>query len=230
MISPAQVSVSVDRIRMQERLAIFLAFIAGYMDATGIINWKTYVSFMSGNTTQLGTAISGQKSDIIITSATVIGCFVLGIYVGTCLSLYKKIKVQILPFYIVSGILTLYMMISFTYNISPIPSVGIIGFSMGVMNTIVTSVGDQKVNTDFVTGTLNSLAINTAMFSMATDATEKKQYKANIIHLLLLWTGFLWGAFIGSLLLNLLGAWVLSIPIVSLLICAFILHTSIIKI
>jgi uncharacterized membrane protein YoaK (UPF0700 family) len=227
---PTHVSASLDQIRIQERLAILLAFIAGYMDATGIIKWKTYVSFMSGNTTQLGTAISGQKSEIIMTSVTVIGCFVLGIYAGTCLSLWKKIKFQILPFYIVSGILILYMMTSFTYKIPAIPSVAIIGFCMGMMNTIVTSVGDQKVNTDFVTGTLNSLAINTAMLSMTGDATEKKQYNANIIHFLLLWTGFLSGASIGSLFLPLMGNWILSIPIVLLLICAFILKNFIIKI
>jgi len=74
------ISVSSDSIKMQERLAIFLALIAGYIDATGLIQWKTYVSFMSGNTTSLGAAISTGKYGIIITSITVISCFLLGIY------------------------------------------------------------------------------------------------------------------------------------------------------
>ncbi|MCS3531673.1 YoaK family protein [Chryseobacterium sp. JUb7] len=230
MLSPTKASVVVDTIRMQERLAILLAFIAGYMDATGIIRWKTYVSFMSGNTTQLGTALSGQKSEIIVTSAVVIGCFLLGIYAGTCLSLWKKVKIRTLPFYLVAGILAIYLMISQAYNIPPIPSVAVIGFSMGVMNTIVTSVGSQKVNTDFVTGTLNSLAINTAMLSMTDDTMEKKQYKTNIIHLLLLWTGFLSGAFSAGILLPLLESWILGIPILLLLTCSLIVDTSIIKI
>jgi hypothetical protein len=41
------------RIRTQEKIAVFLALVAGYTDSTGLIRWKTYVSFMSGNTTQL---------------------------------------------------------------------------------------------------------------------------------------------------------------------------------
>ena len=84
--------VSSDLINMQERSAIFLALIAGYIDATGLIQLKTYVSFMSGNTTSLGAAISTGKSGIITTSITVISCFLLGIYAGTCLSLWKRIK------------------------------------------------------------------------------------------------------------------------------------------
>lgn len=179
-------SVSSDLIKMQERLAIFLALIAGYIDATGLIQWKTYVSFMSGNTTSLGAAISTGKSGIIITSVTVISCFLLGIYVGTCLSLWKRIKNQILTFYIVSGILIFYTIIAYFYDINNLLSIATVGFSIGMMNTIVTSVGNQKVNTDFVTGTLNSLARNTAMLTMTNDKSEKEEYKSNAIHLLLL--------------------------------------------
>src|SRR5258705_11826027 len=38
----------------QERLAAGLAMIAGFGDAYGIITYNTYLSFMSGNTTQAG--------------------------------------------------------------------------------------------------------------------------------------------------------------------------------
>ncbi|ANF52853.1 hypothetical protein A0O34_21055 [Chryseobacterium glaciei] len=218
-VTSESISFSDNQIRIQERLAIFLALIAGYIDATGLIKWKTYVSFMSGNTTQLGAALSTDKYGVIITSVTVIGCFLLGIYAGTCLSLYKRIKNQILTFYTVCGILIFYTIIAYFYNINTISSISIIGFSMGIMNTIVTSVGNQKVNTDFVTGTLNSLARNTAMLSMTNDRAEKKQYKANAIHLLLLWIGFLSGAFAAPFLLSFLGNWSLSFPALLLLIC-----------
>lgn len=204
--------VSSDLINMQERLAIFLALIAGYIDATGLIQWKTYVSFMSGNTTSLGAAISTGKYGIIITSITVISCFLLGIYAGTCLSLWKRIKNQILTFYLVSGILIFYSIIAYFYDINNLLSIAIVGFSMGMMNTIVTSVGNQKVNTDFVTGTLNSLARNTAMLMMTKDKAEKKEYQSNAIHLLLLWIGFLSGAFISPFLFGYFGKWTLMIP------------------
>lgn len=212
-----------DSIKMQERLAIFLALIAGYIDATGLIQWKTYVSFMSGNTTSLGTAISTGKSGIIITSVTVISCFLLGIYAGTCLSLWKRIKNQILTFYIVSVILIFYSIIAYFYDINNLLSIAIVGFSMGMTNTIVTSVGNQKVNTDFVTGTLNSLARNTAMLTMTKDKAEKKEYQSNAIHLLLLWIGFLSGAFIAPFLLGYFGKWTLMIPALLLTICGILI-------
>lgn len=195
MAAETEFTLSSDQIRIQEKLAIFLAFIAGYLDAAGLLKWKIYVSFMSGNTTQLGVAFSGAKSTIIITTFTVIACFVLGVYTGTCLSLWKDAKIQTIPFYIVSGILILYTTVSHYYYINTVLSIAIIGFSTGIMNTIVTSVGNQKINTDFVTGTLNSLARNAAMFSMSSNEVNKRAYKINAIRLFLLWTGFISGAF-----------------------------------
>lgn len=223
------ISVSSHSIKIQERLAIFLALIAGYTDATGLIQWKTYVSFMSGNTTSLGASLSTNKLGIVITSITVIGSFILGIYAGTCLSLSRRIKNQILIFYLVSGILILYTIIAYFFNINTLSSIAIVGFSMGMINTIVTSVGNQKVNTDFVTGTLNSLARNTAMLSMTNDKAKKAEYQSNSIHLLLLWIGFLSGAFIAPFLLDYFGKWTLMIPALLLMICGILISKINIK-
>lgn len=178
---------------------------------------------MSGNTTQLGASFSADKFQVITTSSTVIICFLLGIYAGTCLSLWKRIKNRILTFYLVSGILIFYTIIAYFYDINTLSSVAIVGFSMGIMNTIVTSVGNQKVNTDFVTGTLNSLARNTAMLSMTNDKAEKEEYKSNSIHLLLLWIGFLSGAFIAPFLLDYWGKWIFVLPALSLIICGLLI-------
>ena len=217
---------SSQQIRIQEKLAIFLAFIAGYTDATGLIQWKTYVSFMSGNTTQLGASFFSEKYGIIITSITVIASFLIGIYAGTCLSLWKKCRIKTIAFYIVSGIMILYTFINYCHPFSVIPSVAVIGFAMGMMNTIVTSVGNLKVNTDFVTGTLNSLAKNTAIFTMSNDENEKNESKANAIHLLLLWIGFVAGAFVSPFLINLLEKWILLVPAILLLTCSRLISNS----
>lgn len=214
---------SSQQIRMQEKLAIFLAFIAGYTDATGLIQWKTYVSFMSGNTTQLGASFSSEKYGVIITSITVIASFLIGIYSGTCLSLWKRCNIKTIDFYIVSGIMILYTFINYYHPVSVLQSVVVIGFAMGMMNTIVTSVGNQKVNTDFVTGTLNSLAKNTAMLSMTKDKVEKEECKSNVIHLLLLWIGFLSGAFIAPFLLDYFGKWTLIFPALLLMTCGLLI-------
>jgi len=222
-IRAERISVSTEQIKIQERLAIVLALIAGYIDAIGLIKWKTYVSFMSGNTTQLGTAISTGKWAGMITSITVIGCFVLGIYVGTCLSLQKKLGIRTMSSIMVAAILILYTIANRYFNMGNIPSIAIIGFSMGLMNTIVTSVGNQKVNTDFVTGTLNSLARNTAMLNMTEDITERKKYKAIAVQLSLLWMGFLLGAAAAPFTLPFLGPWIMTIPALLLLLCSLLI-------
>lgn len=216
-------SFSRDSVKTQERLAIFLALIAGYIDAKGLIQWKTYVSFMSSNTTSLGASISTDKFGIFITSVTVISCFLLGIYAGTCLSLSRRVKNKTLIFYLVSVLLILYSIIAYFFNITNLSSIAIVGFSMGLTNTIVTSIGNQKVNTDFVTGTLNSLARNTAMLTMTKNKAEKKEYQSNAIHLFLLWIGFLSGAFIAPFLLDYFGKWTLIIPAFLLMICGILI-------
>jgi len=94
MVSSVNSSLLPAQIALQEKLAICLAVVAGFVDATGLIKWKTYVSFMSGNTTQLGSAISSDQFGTMIISLTVIGCFVCGIYLGTCLSLSKLNKTK----------------------------------------------------------------------------------------------------------------------------------------
>ena len=46
---------------LQEWLAVSLAMIAGFLDAYGMITYHTYLSFMSGNTTQAGYELGQAK-------------------------------------------------------------------------------------------------------------------------------------------------------------------------
>lgn len=203
----------------KEKLAIFLAFIAGYKDAVGLVKWQTYVSFMSGNTTQLGIASFYDKIETISTLLIVIISFIIGIYIGTCLSLWKKCKSKTITFYIVSVLFVFYSIVSYLFYLPIHLSISFIGFTMGMMNTIVTAIGNLNVNTDFVTGTLNNLSKNIAHYTMSNYSNEKKEFKANIIYLLLLWIGFLSGAIICSFLLKVLENWVFILPATLLLIC-----------
>ena len=229
MLPEKEVLLSADKIGVQERLAILLAFIAGYTDAVGLIKWKTYVSFMSGNTTQLGTAITSGTREVISSSLCVIGSFLVGIYVGTCLSVRNKQGIGSYKFFIVASILTIYSLATNYHEIPRLGSLVIIGLSMGLMNTIVTSIGKQRVNTDFVTGTLNSLAKNSAMYTMSKSAKDRAIYGSNAIRLLILWIGFISGAFIAPMLLDILAKWTLILPAVLLLVAAFIFPISTIK-
>jgi len=72
--------------RAERRLAIWLALIAGYVDAYGIRTFGAYVSFMSGNTTQTGSLTGQAKFVAALPSALAIVCFVAGAFAGTWLT------------------------------------------------------------------------------------------------------------------------------------------------
>src|SRR5580704_1817585 len=72
--------------RAETRLAICLALIAGYVDAYGLQAFATYVSFMSGNTTQTGSMIGQGNLVAALPSALAIVFFVAGSFAGTLLA------------------------------------------------------------------------------------------------------------------------------------------------
>src|SRR3989442_12085705 len=77
----AQVSTQGD-----ETLAAALAMIAGYVDAYGYLTFKTYVSFMSGNTTQTGFLTGQGDFAAAMPSLLAIVSFVIGVFTGTSLT------------------------------------------------------------------------------------------------------------------------------------------------
>ena len=72
--------------RAERRLAICLALIAGYVDAYALRAFATYVSFMSGNTTQTGSMTGQGKLAAALPSAVAIVLFVVGSFAGTWLT------------------------------------------------------------------------------------------------------------------------------------------------
>ena len=67
----------------QSVLATALTTVAGYVDAIGYLKLGgTYVSFMSGNTTQLGADLGAGEPAKIGTVAEVLGLFLVGVIAG----------------------------------------------------------------------------------------------------------------------------------------------------
>src|SRR5438128_1774466 len=77
----AQVSTEGD-----ETLAAALAMIAGYVDAYGYLTFKTYLSFMSGNTTQTGFLTGQGDVAAAMPSLLAIVSFLFGVFTGTSLT------------------------------------------------------------------------------------------------------------------------------------------------
>src|SRR5271154_5829062 len=71
--------------RVERRLGFYLALIAGYVDAYGLLAYGIYVSFMSGNTTQTGSMTGQGNLAAALPSALAIVFFVAGSFAGTWL-------------------------------------------------------------------------------------------------------------------------------------------------
>ena len=71
--------------RLQWAGAIFCAVVAGYLDGYGLLFLKTYVSFMSGNTTSTGVMMGSGKFGAASNAAVAIICFLAGSFLGSLL-------------------------------------------------------------------------------------------------------------------------------------------------
>src|SRR5262249_8744575 len=158
-IAPAQMSrgaaggISRSAAQTQERLAVGLAMIAGFVDAYGIITYGTYLSFMSGNTIQAGYQTGQSNFAVAVPSALAIVSFVGGSFAGALLADSAGRRARRLVFGVVAA--SLASIIGFTqlgllYRGGHIAT---ISFAMGVMNTALSRVGALSVGLTFVTGT-----------------------------------------------------------------------------
>ncbi len=201
---------------------ICLALIAGFIDAYGFLHFKTYLSFMSGNTTQTGFSLGQVKLAIALTSFVAILFFVIGVFTGSVLSKFSWYKSRWAPFIVVASILTLYGGATFFFTINSYCSVGILSFSMGYMNTILSHIGKQSVNPDFVTGTLNNIAQHFASIVKGMPLPDSQgvwdSHQRRAIVLLVVWFSFLAGACFCVMATSWLGKWNLAFPVALLLI------------
>jgi uncharacterized membrane protein YoaK (UPF0700 family) len=198
--------------RADRRLAVCLAVISGYVDGYGLCVFATYVSFMSGNTTQTG-AMTGQGNfAAALPSALAIVFwvalsrrwdsrrFLLGM-TAAALAVTTGVM-QHGPGHVKAGIMTL-------------------SLAMGMMNTTLSRVGAEAVSPTFVTGTLSrigshlAMAIRRAPLPDTQGPWDTHLRRARL--LAIIWTGFLIGAVLSGAAISYLGVWVLMPPLLILL-------------
>jgi uncharacterized membrane protein YoaK (UPF0700 family) len=148
---------------LQEWLAVGLAMIAGFVDAYGIITYDTYLSFMSGNTTQAGYRAGQGNSWAAVPSALAIVFFVGGSFAGTLLAHSAVRWIRRLAFAVVAALLALIIGFTQLGASSGWVPISVVSFAMGAMNTVMSRVGAQNVSLTFVTGTLSRIGMQLAL-------------------------------------------------------------------
>jgi uncharacterized membrane protein YoaK (UPF0700 family) len=151
--------------REQRRLAIWLALIAGYVDAYALIAYGVYVSFMSGNTTQTGSLIGEGRLLVALPSAVAILFFVVGSFAGTWLTESRFRNSRQIRFSVIAAVLAMIIVGSQLGNQAPHAEIiiAMLGLAMGLLNSRQSHIGPEPVSLTFVTGTLSKGGNHLAM-------------------------------------------------------------------
>jgi uncharacterized membrane protein YoaK (UPF0700 family) len=128
-----------------------------------MITYHTYLSFMSGNTTQTGYETGQGNFGAALPSALAIVFFVGGSFAGASLVHSAVRRIRRLVFGMVASSLVLIIGFTRLGLLSDGVGIAVISFAMGAMNAGLSRVGAQSVSLTFVTGTLNGIAVHLAL-------------------------------------------------------------------
>lgn len=179
-------------------LILFLSALAGWVDAAGLANAShIFLSFMSGNTTNLSVSLARQNWPKAAVLGLVVALFVLGVVVG---ELLEPLIGRRGPS-VVLAIEALFLALSATLQIPNIAVVQADGFlpvypavfAMGLQNATMPRANGTNIGLTYVTGTL--VQIGRAVASVirgGRDGHKLGQYFA-------VWISLATGAVVGAM-------------------------------
>ena len=193
--------------RNELALAICLTTIAGAVDAMGFLQLgHLFVSFMSGNSTQLAVAAGRGLWQESKTAGSLVAGFILGVMIGRLLSLKTGHNCRPIVLAIEALLLGTVAFASLPFPIA----IGFMTVAMGLQNTIAHRVAGTNARLTYMTGTLVSFG------EKLTNALLRIDSALAFMPDLCLWLGFIFGAATGTLVFNHLGIRALAIPCIGL--------------
>ncbi len=172
-------------------LAIGLALLAGFIDATGfLVSGGLFVSFMSGNSTRLAVGVAVGAS-IAALAAILLASFVAGVVLGSLLGARWPGMRSSLVLAMVSVLLGLAAILGLWGHdwLLLVP----MALAMGCTNTVFQRDGDVTVGVTYMTGALVRVGQRLA------DALRGGR-RWDWLPFLLLWAGLVSGAIAGTLI------------------------------
>ncbi|PNG25050.1 YoaK family protein [Methylocella silvestris] len=134
---------------------LMVAFAAGWVDAIGFVSLGSfYLSFMSGNTTQLGVAIAGGDDATIWRGAAVIAAFFAGAVLGTLIA--DAARLFRTPSLLAVETILFCAAIALTGLAPGFAALLPVAVAMGMQNGLRQMVGRADIGKSFVTGALFS--------------------------------------------------------------------------
>ncbi len=190
----------------QRRLLVGLALTAcaGFIDAVGFIELGGYyTSFMSGNTTQLGTAL--LHAEPLLLPLGLVAMFFFGSVVGSLLALrgHRHGPSLVLGFVMLSLALALLL---WTNGVPATLSMLVLALGAGAQNAALPFTGGARLGTTFVTGTL--FAAGQDLAGAIFGVVPKWRWLQH----LQVWAALLLGALVGALAYRQFGLPAILVP------------------
>jgi uncharacterized membrane protein YoaK (UPF0700 family) len=173
------------------RLAVGLACLAGYVDASGFLGTGgLFVSFMSGNSTRLSIAAAEGRWKAMGLILGLIGVFVLGVVLGSVVARWYSHRHKPAVLLFVLGTLLLAAVLH-TFGVASL-STALLVVAMGAENAVFQRDGEVTIGLTYMTGTLVKLGQQVALSFFGGSKLGWVPYASH-------WLGLVLGAILGAL-------------------------------
>jgi uncharacterized membrane protein YoaK (UPF0700 family) len=133
---------------------MLLVAVAGWVDAAGYLQLGgLFVSFMSGNSTQLGVGVGRGQWLSAAEAGAVIGVFVFGAFVGELIAIRTGARHRRVVLIVEAGLLATVLRLpppAGQFSVAAFP----MALALGMQNAALHRVGNRRVSLTYVTGTL----------------------------------------------------------------------------
>lgn len=201
--------------------AILFAAVAGYVDGYGLLFLKTYVSFMSGNTTSTGVTSGQGNFHAALLSALAIVFFVTGSFLGNLVSQSKVCHAHRIMFCLIAAGLAVVTGLEWAGLRNARIEVALLGVTMGIVNPVLSKVGAEAVSLTFMTGTLSRIGGHLASAARRQPLNERQgpgdSHIARAGIDASVWCGFLGGAVLSGMAGSNFRTWALLPPCIVVL-------------
>jgi uncharacterized membrane protein YoaK (UPF0700 family) len=194
--------------------------IAGYVDAYGYLTYRTFLSFMSGNTTIVGYNLGQRHLAAALPSLVAILGFVAGAAGAAVTSTRGRRSRPLEISLVVAVLLSLTIFVAWLRLLGDLFQIATVSIAMGIMNSSPASVRSESVNLTVVTGTLNKIGRHLALawaHAPLPDAEGPPDTHARRARELSgVWIAFLVGALLAGITTPYFTVWTLVPPVVVL--------------
>jgi uncharacterized membrane protein YoaK (UPF0700 family) len=188
-------------------IGLVLTAVAGWVDAIGYLQLGGfYPSFMSGNTTQLGVALSNAAFTAAALPALLVALFLFGAFAGSMLA-FSPNPSRVAAGFLAQGLLLAAAIVLSLAQADGALSLAPLPVAMGLQNVTARRVSQLGVGVTFVTGTLVRLG-------EALGAVALGQQGNSPLVPALTWCAMLAGAVLGAAAHFATGSLALAVPAV----------------